>query len=131
LFVKVGHAIGYAVSVKPPRLVVTVGTVAATAGLAVLVACSKSDTPATTAPGARASCSADADCEVTNFAGCCVCCESSAHAVTAIALSQQRAQCAVMECGVKCAPDIECAKIELAAAFTARCKDGACIAVHR
>jgi len=97
----------------------------------VLGACSKSESPATTPSGARASCSADADCEVTNFAGCCACCESTAHAVPAIALSQQRAHCAIKDCEIACSSNIQCAKIERAAAFVAHCKDGTCAAVHR
>jgi hypothetical protein len=125
------RGIGYAVPVKHTRFVVTVATISAIALLALLVACSKSETPVTTPPAARASCSADADCEVTNFGGCCACCESSAHAVPAIALSQERARCAIKDCEVKCSPNTECAKIEPAAAFTARCKDGTCTAVRR
>jgi hypothetical protein len=95
-----------------------------------VVACSGSESATKTPSGARASCAADADCEVTNFAGCCACCESTAHAVPVLALSQQRSHCGVKECAA-CSTNIACASIERAEGYVARCKDGTCAAVRR
>jgi hypothetical protein len=103
---------------------------ASLAALALAVACASSGPPARTPSGARASCSAAADCVVTNFGGCCACCKDAVHAVPASDFAHRQHQCSVVDCSA-CADGIVCPKVEDAAGFVAKCQDGTCAAVRK
>ncbi len=95
--------------------------------IAVLAACASSP-PARTPSGAPASCHADTDCVVTDFAGCCACCKAEPHAVPKDEAERQQHACAAC---APCSAGIECPKIAgRVAELVARCKEGTCAAVR-
>ena len=80
-------------------------------------------------------CTADADCIVTNFAGCCACPQCAiGQPVARSRDAEQKAEqvCTVVECDRR-ACDIGgmCPPGEAADHFVARCADRVCVAAHR
>lgn len=98
--------------------------------LGAFVACGKSEAPPAVANAERTTCSADADCVVTTFSGCCAYCEGAPKAMAKSILEQQQNRCAAVDC--KAPPEnVLCAHHEPADAFVARCKDGTCVSAKR
>jgi hypothetical protein len=105
--------------------------VAPLALLAVLTTCDCGGKPSGLTPsGARASCDSDADCALTDVAGCCACCKSAPSAIPKLALAQRNNRCAAADCAA-CSSSIECAKVEPLTAFAAACRQGTCAAVRK
>ncbi|MBL8624490.1 MAG: hypothetical protein JNK64_24495 [Myxococcales bacterium] len=79
-------------------------------------------------------CTADADCVVTNFPGCCACPQCSTAdpvARSRTAAAQAEAACAAASCDASiCAIAGMCRPGETAAHFTPRCCGGACVGVR-
>lgn len=75
-------------------------------------------------------CATDADCVVTNFAGCCACpqCSKAApRALTRAALAAEEAKCQVVRCNTAmCDTAGMCPPGEDAAKFVGRCRANAC-----
>jgi hypothetical protein len=87
--------------------------------------------PARTPTGARASCSSDDDCIVTDFAGCCPCCKIEPYAAPRGDAARRKNACAATEC-TACDPNVVCPKVVgRVADLVAKCKDGTCAAVAR
>ena len=86
-----------------------------------------------TAPGDA--CTADADCVVTNFPGCCACPQCSVGRPTArsrSALATAEQVCTVAECdGHACDVGGMCPPGESADHFVPHCTAGTCTATHR
>ncbi len=79
-------------------------------------------------------CTADADCVITNFAGCCACpgCEQgapTAHSTKAAAAAQQ--QCQAVRCNMDRCKTLLCKPGEPAASFTAACQNSVCVGVRK
>jgi len=95
----------------------------------VIAACGSG--PAKTPSGAPASCTADGDCIVTDFGGCCACCKAEPRALPRVEAERQKAACAAESCAA-CDEHIQCPKVgKQVADFVARCKDGTCAPVPR
>ncbi|MGE0398014.1 MAG: hypothetical protein AB7T06_15040 [Kofleriaceae bacterium] len=78
-------------------------------------------------------CTADADCTISNFAGCCACpgCDvgpPTAHSTTALAAAQQ--QCQAVRCNMDRCKTLLCKPGEPAANFTAACQNNVCVGVR-
>jgi hypothetical protein len=95
-------------------------------------------TPASPPPGVTSqgdACTTDADCVVTNWAGCCACPQCSvadptARSTSALAAEQQ--QCAVMRCDLNiCNIAGMCPPGEAAELFTPVCRANVCVGVRR
>jgi hypothetical protein len=89
--------------------------------------------PGKTPTGARASCSADADCALTNDEGgaCCAPCAGSPRAIPQLAYEQHKNKCAAVDCKEPSSDRVECPKVEPMTAFHAKCKEGTCAAVKK
>jgi hypothetical protein len=92
-------------------------------------------TPAPIEPAIGDTCTADADCVVTNFPGCCACPQCNVaqpRARSKSELAREQQTCTVVECDMH-ACDIGgmCPPGEDAAHFTAHCTNQVCVAVHR
>jgi hypothetical protein len=79
-------------------------------------------------------CTADADCTITNFAGCCACpgCEQGpplAHATKELAAAQQ--QCQLVRCDMDRCKTMLCKPGDPAEKFTASCRDGVCVGTRK
>jgi len=99
-------------------------------GAVVLAACGGSK-DGRTPSGARASCSEDADCMVTNEgSGCCPACPDVPRAIPKFAYEQRKNRCAAVDCP-PASDRIECSQVEPVEAYVARCKKGVCIAEKR
>ena len=78
------------------------------------------------APGPSEACTLDADCVMTDFAGCCACCSCVIpYAMRGDVLAQGQARCAEVECSFA-GCDEECMACPLAPLGRARCEDGRC-----
>jgi hypothetical protein len=84
-------------------------------------------------PSRRVTCATDADCEITDFAGCCPCCPTAAYASPranlaarrrACAADRERSACKPCDEGITCKPPSG----PPASQLVARCRDGACVA---
>lgn len=104
----------------------------AIAGAVVLLAasCGKSEAPPGVANAERTTCSADTDCVISTFSGCCSCCDGAPKAMAKSVLEQQQSRCAVVDCKA-CDENIHCAHYEAAESFVARCKDGTCVSAKK
>lgn len=92
-------------------------------------------TPAPTAELAGTdACTTDADCVVTNFAGCCACpgCDQgapTARSTTELAAAQK--QCQVVRCNMARCKAMLCKPGESASAFAAACQNNVCVGVRK
>lgn len=93
-------------------------------------ACGKSEALGKTPSGARASCASDSDCVLTTTTSCCSCCPNAPAALPKEEQERKESECARVSCK-PCDEKIECAKVESIESFVAKCKDGACAAVHK
>jgi hypothetical protein len=73
------------------------------------------------------SCSSDADCALTDHAGCCSCCPEAPSAVTRSALEAQNKKCLAADCA-PCPKKQECPKVTSISSVTAKCENGSCTA---
>jgi len=92
--------------------------------------------PGKTPSGARASCSNDAECVVTNEGGgnsaCCAACPDAPRAIPQLAFEQHKNKCAATSCVAQSSTDrVECPVVEPVAHFVAKCKEGTCAAVKK
>ncbi len=96
----------------------------------VLAACGGSEPKGKTPSGARASCSADSECALTDTSGCCKACKEEPLALPILAFEQQTHRCRSVECPP---PDerIECPAVSAVSAYVAVCSDGTCAARKR
>ncbi|HXU01835.1 MAG TPA: hypothetical protein VN903_12630 [Polyangia bacterium] len=77
------------------------------------------------------SCTADADCEMTDFGGCCGC-NDEPRAVNRAWLTEARQVCTVIDCvceGKGCSSP--CPRVTDPRVFTAVCRQGRCEAIKR
>lgn len=99
--------------------------------IVLLAACGRSSDGAPAVANAeRTTCSADADCVITTFAGCCACCDGAPHALPLHIAERERNRCAAVECRA-CSEGVQCAEHEPEGAFVARCKEGTCVSEKR
>jgi hypothetical protein len=91
----------------------------------VIAACGSSSSEGKTPSGARASCSTDHDCVVTDHAACCRACPEQPFAIPALNHAQIENKCAAVECAAK-SDRIECPKVDPKDAFLAICNEGTC-----
>ncbi|MBX3160222.1 MAG: hypothetical protein KF773_29940 [Deltaproteobacteria bacterium] len=91
--------------------------------------------PSTEAAAPGDACTRDADCVVTNFAGCCACPQCSVGAPTARSLAElarAQDQCKVMRCNTTvCDLAGACPPGEAADRFAPVCRAGTCAGVRR
>jgi hypothetical protein len=97
------------------------------AAFLVIVACGGASTDGKTPSGARASCSSDRDCVVTDHSACCRACPDQPFAIPALNYAQIENKCATVDCAAK-SDRIECPNVESKEAFVAICKEGTCAA---
>jgi len=80
-------------------------------------------------------CTRDADCVVTNFAGCCACPQCAVGEATARSReAQTRAEekCQLVRCNLhRCQGEVACPPAEDAALFEPKCRDAKCVGVRR
>src|SRR5215471_6045301 len=95
--------------------------------IALVVACGSSPPPGRTPSGGYTSCTADADCVVTTWNGCCACCPSEPRALPSAKLDEQQKRCAAASCAA-CSDRLDCPKSAPVSSFVAKCKDGTCAA---
>lgn len=97
--------------------------------LVAFVACGSDPPPAKTPSGARASCAADDDCEITTFSSCCACCPTAPYAAPKPELAKKKVGCDPKKCAA-CNADVECPALEQRA-LVAHCRSGECKAEPR
>ena len=111
------------------RRATSLGLVALTVVLTVLMACGSSKNEGKTPSGARASCAADSDCVVTDRSNCCAPCKARPFAMPTLAFEQQENRCSAVDCA-PASDRIECPPVPPRTLFVAKCKDGTCAAVQ-
>jgi hypothetical protein len=96
--------------------------------IAVLAACGGAPDSGKTPTGARASCSGDSDCVMTNQTGCCQACPQAPVAIPTLTFEQQKNRCAAASCAPS-SDRIECPKVDAILDYVAKCDRGTCAAV--
>lgn len=107
---------------------------AAIAAVVLLLAasCGKKEGPPAVAVAnpERTTCSMDADCAITTFAGCCACCPGEPRALPKEKVEAEQGKCAATSC-LRCPENADCAATQPESAFVARCERGTCVRAQR
>lgn len=79
-------------------------------------------------PRPPAACTADSDCSISTFPGCCgSCCPVEPYAASNAQLSATRKRCAIIDCTMKgCEPLDRCAAVSSPSQWRAVCRSGQC-----